>query len=57
MRKTILEIDWLSPKQPIIVGVKDGETQDCLLVAHALAYPPSEGRTLLIRTVPTCPPT
>ena len=44
VKKSILEIDWLSPKPTPIVGGVAGETQDCILACHALAYP--EGRTL-----------
>jgi hypothetical protein len=34
----MIEVSWLSPKPPLIVGGEAGEQQDCLLACSALAY-------------------
>jgi hypothetical protein len=37
--KEILDVAWLSPKGPLIIGGKAGEQQDCILACYAIAYP------------------
>jgi hypothetical protein len=47
-RKDVVELDWLSPKPPLIVGGEAGEQQDCLLACSALAYQSPDSGALRI---------